>query len=149
MYWFFCGIFMVSTAVFIRKYTAFPAYISTPITPAPPSENTYIKTAKKPQRHGKETTTKRQRNGEENKTQKILQNAPINKKNCNFAANYFYADMIQPHDKITGKIAMQLITNISISTANRYIAHCKKHLNKNHEQILTVEEFCQYFGIHL
>lgn len=57
--------------------------------------------------------------------------------------------MIQKHDKITDKIAMQLITNISQPTANRYIKQVREHLKKEKHQIITVEEFCVYYGIQL
>lgn len=55
--------------------------------------------------------------------------------------------MISDNDKVTYKIAMQLITNISHSTAGRYIAMARDHYNKTPYQILTVREFRKYFGV--
>lgn len=57
--------------------------------------------------------------------------------------------MIHENDKVTSKIAMQLIGNISQSTAIRYIDMCRKFLNKPKPMVVTVEEFCNYFGVHL
>lgn len=55
--------------------------------------------------------------------------------------------MIHSTDKITAKIAMLLITNISESTAKRYIKMAREHYHKKNYQILSVEEFRNYFGI--
>lgn len=55
--------------------------------------------------------------------------------------------MIAENDRVTYKIAMQLITNISHSTAGRYIAIVREHLHKEPYQILTVKEFKNYYGI--
>ena len=55
--------------------------------------------------------------------------------------------MLHSNDKMSCKIAMQLIGNISIATASRYISYAKKHYNKESHQILTVEEFCNYYGV--
>ena len=50
-------------------------------------------------------------------------------------------------DKITYKIVMQLISNISHSTAGRYIAITREHYKKQPYQILTVAEFKKYWGL--
>lgn len=50
-------------------------------------------------------------------------------------------------DKCTCKTAMLLITNISESTANRYISQVREHLRKERHQIITVSEFKKYFGV--
>lgn len=55
--------------------------------------------------------------------------------------------MIHSHDKMTCKIAMQLIGGISQSTASRYILQVRKFFNKESYQIVTVAEFCKYYGI--
>lgn len=55
--------------------------------------------------------------------------------------------MLHANDKMSCKIAMQLIGNISIATASRYISYAKKHYKKEEHQILTVEEFCNYYGV--
>lgn len=55
--------------------------------------------------------------------------------------------MIADNDKVTYKIAQQLITNISHSTAGRYIAITREHYKKEPYQILTVKEFKAYWGI--
>lgn len=55
--------------------------------------------------------------------------------------------MLHANDKMSCKIAMQLIGNISQATASRYIKHAKEYLQKEDYQILTVEEFCSYYGV--
>lgn len=55
--------------------------------------------------------------------------------------------MLHKNDKMSCKIAMQLIGNISQATASRYIATAKEYFQKEPQQILTVEEFCLYYGI--
>lgn len=55
--------------------------------------------------------------------------------------------MIQDSDQITTKIAMQLITNISVSTAWRKISVCKSALSITKPQILTVKKFKEYYGL--
>lgn len=55
--------------------------------------------------------------------------------------------MLHKNDKMTCKIAMQLIGNISQSSASRYIASAREYFKKERQQILTVEEFCLYYGI--
>lgn len=55
--------------------------------------------------------------------------------------------MLQKNDKMTDKIAMQLIGGISHATASRYIITAKEYFQKKPHQVLTVEEFCLYYGI--
>ena len=55
--------------------------------------------------------------------------------------------MFRNNDKVTYKIAQQLITNISHSTAGRYIAMAREHYHKQPYQILTVKEFKAYWGL--
>lgn len=57
--------------------------------------------------------------------------------------------MIKTTDKIDGYVAMQLVTNISIATARRYINIAKQHYGKVKHQFLSVGEFCEYYGIRL
>lgn len=57
--------------------------------------------------------------------------------------------MIHKNDKISCKAAMQLIGNISQATASRYIHQVRTHLKKEEHHILTVGEFCEYYGIKL
>ena len=52
-----------------------------------------------------------------------------------------------PTDKITGKLAMQLITNISLRTANKKIAFCRLAIGLDKQKILTVQMFREYYGI--
>lgn len=55
--------------------------------------------------------------------------------------------MIKATDKVDYKIVMQLITNISQTTASRYIVQVKQSLKKEKHQIVTVQEFADYYGI--
>lgn len=55
--------------------------------------------------------------------------------------------IIKDTDKCTYKTVMLLITNISQSTANRYISQVREHLNKKDYQIITVLEFKTYYGL--
>ena len=55
--------------------------------------------------------------------------------------------MLHKNDKMNCKIAMQLIGNISQASASRYIASAKEFYKKEAHQVLTVEEFCLYYGI--
>ena len=57
--------------------------------------------------------------------------------------------MVAKKEKMTCKLAMQLIGGISQATASRYIQHVKQYLNKQQHQIVTAEEFCTYYGIKL
>lgn len=36
---------------------------------------------------------------------------------------------------------------VSKSTASRWMNECRDALNKPHPQILTLDEFCRYFGL--
>ena len=55
--------------------------------------------------------------------------------------------MLHKNDKMSCKIAMQLIGNISQASASRQIASAKEFYKKEAYQVLTVEEFCLYYGI--
>ncbi len=57
--------------------------------------------------------------------------------------------MVAKNEKMTCKLAMQLIGGISQATASRYIHQVKQYLNKQQQQIVTAEEFCIYYGIKL
>ena len=55
--------------------------------------------------------------------------------------------MLEPKSKISCKAVQQLIPGISQSTASRYITLCRKQLYLKEHEILTVEMFCNYYGI--
>lgn len=57
--------------------------------------------------------------------------------------------MITPQDKISIKDAILLTPNLSKSTASRYINMVREHLKKEKHQIVTIDEYCNYFGIKI
>lgn len=54
---------------------------------------------------------------------------------------------VKETDKVTGKIVQLLITNISQTTACKYINMCRLFLQKEKHQVLIVSEFKKYMGI--
>ena len=55
--------------------------------------------------------------------------------------------MLDYKSKISCKIVQQLIPGVSQSTASRYINLVRDHYHLDKHQILTVQQFCDYFGI--
>lgn len=55
--------------------------------------------------------------------------------------------MLDYKSKISCKIVQQLIPGISQSTASRYINLARDNYHLDKHQILTVQQFCDYFGI--
>jgi hypothetical protein len=57
--------------------------------------------------------------------------------------------VFQASEEISIKLAQQLVTNWSQSTASRKISQCRDALGKKDYQILTVIEFCEYYDIKI
>ncbi|MEI6555501.1 MAG: hypothetical protein WCL70_07930 [Paludibacter sp.] len=55
--------------------------------------------------------------------------------------------VIAPVEEMSIKLAMQLVTNWSKSTAQRKIDLCRSAMKKKPDAVLTTDEFIEYFEL--